>query len=70
MENEICPVYAAKLVGPLTLNPDEVMAVQWVELESLIRAVESTPWAFSPWMVAQVALSQEQLRQFAAESTP
>lgn len=70
VENEICPVYAAKLVGPLTLNPDEVMAVQWVELESLIRAVESTPWAFSPWMVAQVALTQEQLRQFAAESTP
>lgn len=69
VENEICPVYAAKLVGPLTLNPDEVMAMQWVELESLIRAIEATPWAFSPWMVSQVALAQEQLRQFAAEST-
>ncbi|MNV48984.1 Isopentenyl-diphosphate Delta-isomerase [compost metagenome] len=70
VENEICPVYAAKLVGTLTLNPDEVMAVQWVELESLIGAVEATPWAFSPWMVSQVALAQEKLRQFALESKP
>jgi isopentenyl-diphosphate delta-isomerase len=67
VENEICPVYAAKLVSPLNLNPDEVMAVQWVDLESLFRAVGATPWAFSPWMVSQVAIAHKALRQFAAE---
>ncbi|MGF6270000.1 isopentenyl-diphosphate delta-isomerase [Lelliottia nimipressuralis] len=67
VENEICPVYAAKLVSPLNLNPDEVMAVQWVDLESLFHAVAATPWAFSPWMVSQVAIAPKALRQFAAE---
>lgn len=67
MENEICPVYAARLTNTLALNPDEVMDCHWVSLAALFQALEATPWAFSPWMVAQYrsAQARETLTQFA-----
>ena len=65
VENEICPVFAAQIVSPLRVNPDEVMDYQWVELTSLLCALEATPWAFSPWMVSEAANACEKLRQFA-----
>lgn len=53
VENEVCPVYAAKLTNAITLNPDEVMDSRWVSLDALFRALAATPWVFSPWMVLQ-----------------
>ena len=55
VENEVCPVYAAHIVSELQLNPDEVMDCQWSNLEDVLRGIDATPWAFSPWMVMQVA---------------
>lgn len=68
VENEICPVFAARVTTPLAVNADEVMDYQWVTLEALFCAVDATPWAFSPWMVQQVARPEvrERLRVFAA----
>lgn len=68
VENEICPVFAARVITPLAVNADEVMDYQWVTLEALFCAVDATPWAFSPWMVQQVARPEvrEKLRLFAA----
>ncbi|MCW4466117.1 isopentenyl-diphosphate Delta-isomerase [Glutamicibacter sp. MNS18] len=54
VENEICPVHTALLVGDLTPNPEEVMDWQWVDPVDLARAVRATPWAFSPWLVEQL----------------
>lgn len=54
VENEICPVYFATTTETPSPNPDEVMDVQWVEMEDLGRAVGATPWAFSEWMVLQL----------------
>lgn len=56
VENEICPVFYATLAStePIEPNPDEVMEVAWAYLADLGRAVLATPWAFSPWMVAQL----------------
>lgn len=48
VENEICPVYAARVTNTLAINSDEVMEYQWVELDALFRALDATPWAFSP----------------------
>ena len=31
------------------------MEYQWCELEDMLRALELTPWAFSPWMVMEAA---------------
>ncbi|WP_437888838.1 isopentenyl-diphosphate Delta-isomerase [Phytobacter sp. V91] len=66
VENEICPVFAAQVIGPLAINPEEVMAHQWVALESLFSALDATPWAFSPWMTQEALLARDKLRQFAA----
>ncbi len=40
-------------------NPDEVMDLAWVQPADLRRAVELTPWAFSPWMVLQLGALRE-----------
>lgn len=53
VENEVCPVYAAQVVGDMAVNSDEVMEYQWCDLESILASIDATPWAFSPWMVMQ-----------------
>lgn len=55
VENEICPVYFARAASEITPNPDEVMDLTWTRPTHLRHAVDSTPWAFSPWMVSQIA---------------
>jgi isopentenyl-diphosphate delta-isomerase len=37
VENEVCPVYAARIISPLQANSDEVMDYQWCELEDLLQ---------------------------------
>ncbi|MDU4361124.1 MAG: isopentenyl-diphosphate Delta-isomerase [Klebsiella oxytoca] len=55
VENEVCPVYAARVASALRINPDEVMDFQWSHIEDVLSAIRATPWAFSPWMVMQAA---------------
>ncbi|WP_336219623.1 isopentenyl-diphosphate Delta-isomerase [Citrobacter amalonaticus] len=55
VENEVCPVFAARVTSELRLNRDEVMDFQWCELERVLQAIDATPWAFSPWMVMQAS---------------
>ncbi len=59
VENEFCPVFKAETNSEPQVNPDEVMDYKWVKIDDLYRSVQSTPWAFSPWMVKQL----EQLDQ-------
>lgn len=56
VENEVCPVYRATVSGPLNPRPDEVSEWLWVDPDALDRAVEATPWAFSPWLTLQLPL--------------
>ena len=67
VENEICPVFAARITNALTINSDEVMAYEWVDLDALFQALDATPWAFSPWMVMEATTAREKLRAFAAK---
>lgn len=67
VENEICPVFAARITNELTINSDEVMAYEWVALDALFQALDATPWAFSPWMVMEATAAREKLRAFAAK---
>jgi isopentenyl-diphosphate delta-isomerase len=55
VENEICPVYVATAVGEPSCNPDEAMDARWVEPEALVESARLAPWAFSPWLVEQLA---------------
>ncbi|MGO4382803.1 isopentenyl-diphosphate Delta-isomerase [Specibacter sp. RAF43] len=57
VENEVCPVYSAAYTGDgvISPNPDEVCDWAWVDIAELKTAVTATPFAFSPWLVRQVA---------------
>jgi isopentenyl-diphosphate delta-isomerase type 1 len=67
VENEICPVFEARLPHPaprLSANPEEVMDLKWVKWDDLARAVRLTPFAFSPWAVSQIGqLDQRRTQQ-------
>lgn len=53
VENEVCPVYVARVTSEVVPNTDEVMEYQWCPLDDALRALALTPWAFSPWMVME-----------------
>lgn len=55
VENEICPVYTARFDGEPAPEPDEVAEYRWVAPQDLLTAVRAAPWAFSPWLVLQLA---------------
>ncbi|GGD30903.1 isopentenyl-diphosphate Delta-isomerase [Nocardioides daphniae] len=53
VENEVCPVFAARVVGEVDPAPDEVMEHAWVPLDEVRSALQVSPWALSPWMREQ-----------------
>ncbi|MCW4385622.1 isopentenyl-diphosphate Delta-isomerase [Salinibacterium sp. SYSU T00001] len=54
VENEVCPVYRARVVGAFEPAPDEIAEYAWVSPDALADAVRATPFAFSPWLVLQL----------------
>lgn len=59
VENEVCPVYVARLESDLSPASEEVADWAWVDPIKLASSVALTPFAFSPWL-------QEQLPQLIA----
>jgi isopentenyl-diphosphate delta-isomerase len=55
VENEICPVFVAKLLEPPDPDPAEVSDLRWVSYGDLPAAVASQPSVYSPWMREQLA---------------
>jgi isopentenyl-diphosphate delta-isomerase len=53
VENEICPVFAATAIGEPSPAASEVSEWRWVSPDNLRAAIESAPFAFSPWLVWQ-----------------
>ena len=52
-ENEVCPVFRARIDGDPAPVPDEVAEWGWVRVEDLTAALDAVPAAFSPWLVQQ-----------------
>ncbi|GAA4961132.1 isopentenyl-diphosphate Delta-isomerase [Kineococcus glutinatus] len=55
VENEVCPVFTARLLGPLAPAPDEVGDWRWVGMDGLRAEVAADATPFSPWMLEQLA---------------
>jgi len=55
VENEICPVYRVVVDVDPEPAPDEVADWAWASPAALRTAVEAAPFAFSPWLVLQLA---------------
>lgn len=70
VENEVCPVYAARVTSGMAVNREEVMEFQWGDLESVFKAIDATPWTFSPWMVMQAsdAAAREALLRYSRQT--
>ncbi len=62
VENEVCPVFAARTTSALQINDDEVMDYQWCDLADVLHGIDATPWAFSPWMVMQATNREARIR--------
>jgi isopentenyl-diphosphate Delta-isomerase len=54
VENEICPVYAARLLAPPRPNPEEVSSLRWTPFVDLAAAVSRLPSVYSPWLREQL----------------
>jgi isopentenyl-diphosphate delta-isomerase len=63
VENEICPVFSARLASPPEPNPDEIDGLEWVALADVARMIDDEPERLSPWM-------REQFAQFGAHPLP
>ncbi|MGF2950174.1 isopentenyl-diphosphate Delta-isomerase [Microbacterium alcoholitolerans] len=59
VENEICPVYVARLSGPPQPEAREVAEWSWVSPDALAGALGRTPFVFSPWLQLQLPLLLE-----------
>ncbi|MEO8094571.1 MAG: isopentenyl-diphosphate Delta-isomerase [Pseudolysinimonas sp.] len=55
VENEICPVYRTVVDTDPQPAADEVAEWEWATPQHVRAAVEATPFAFSPWLVLQLA---------------
>lgn len=59
VENEICPVFVARVTSDPVPDPDEVSEWAWIPVEDLVTAITAAPMAFSPWAVWQVQALQD-----------
>jgi isopentenyl-diphosphate delta-isomerase type 1 len=55
VENEICPVYIAKVDTEPTPNKEEVENHRWVKWQDFLKEIETNPKGYSVWSVLQVA---------------
>lgn len=54
VENEVCPVFSGRAVGPVHSDPAEVAEHTWASWDTVVSLAASSPWALSPWAVLQV----------------
>lgn len=55
VENEVCPVFLARVDGDPDPDPDEVAEWHWTTWAGFRAVATHAPWALSPWSVLQVA---------------
>src|SRR4051812_34926101 len=55
VENELCPVYLARVDRDPRPEPDEVAEWQWASWDDIVHVAATTPWLLSPWAVLQIA---------------
>lgn len=69
VENEICPVFTARLTSSLSPEAAEVMDVAWLAPAALASAVADAGFAFSPWLRLQLP-ALLRVGAFAPETRP
>ena len=54
VENEVCPVFVARVSADPVPDDSEVAEWRWVRWADFAAVAQSAPWAVSPWSVEQV----------------
>ncbi len=54
VENEVCPVFRARLLTEPQPAPAEVAELRWVAMDDLVAEVRRDPAPYSPWMLLQL----------------
>lgn len=54
IENEICPVYAARLASTSDVNPEEVEAYTWMTWDEYVTDITTNPDKYSYWAKDQL----------------
>jgi isopentenyl-diphosphate Delta-isomerase len=54
VENEICPVYIAKVSSDPQPNPEEVEEYRWLPWDEYVQKISDNPDGYSYWSVKQV----------------
>ncbi|WP_245975617.1 isopentenyl-diphosphate Delta-isomerase [Amycolatopsis palatopharyngis] len=55
VENEVCPVYVARVAGPPAPAAEEVAEWRWVSWPAFAGLAREAPWVISPWAAEQAA---------------
>lgn len=65
IEHEVVEMFVAEVEQdlPLALNPEEVIAVEWVDMAVLVQRVEAQPELYTPWL--QIYLKEHGAEIFA-----
>ena len=61
VENEICPVYAARIESDLNANPAEVEDYRWLTWPKVLEQVQNEPEIYSWWFKDQIKLLEKSL---------
>jgi isopentenyl-diphosphate Delta-isomerase len=54
VENEVCPVYVARVTADPTPDPTEVVEWRWAQWSDFVTIALTAPWVISPWAAEQV----------------
>ncbi|OAT16724.1 isopentenyl-diphosphate delta-isomerase [Proteus myxofaciens ATCC 19692] len=50
IEHEYDHIFIGYYNGQVKFNPEEVAAVEWIEIPELINQINKTPEKFTPWV--------------------
>ena len=56
VENELCPVFVARVHSDPVADPDEVVEWAWADWPAYRAVATQAPWLISPWSALQVPL--------------
>lgn len=62
VENELCPVMAARSDDPVVPNPDEVETIEWAPWNEFVARTVQDPSRYSPWCNEETALLMKNVK--------
>ncbi len=69
IENEICPVFVARLASGPDPNPDEVEALRWMAWQEYVQDIDARPDVYSYWAKDQLLQLRKQASSIIAPYT-